>query len=210
MIDGFRRLGAICVICENLCYLWIRLRSQRRADVRRETGNSSATTCDLRLTTFPQARILPPTGPKPRIPRRNHAGSVASRAGLRNSHCNGLQYGPYDLNQAAGTGTGALAHAGSGIECVGQQRCNPGDSARSPAATGALQGLIPGTPPGHQAKARSCNNIERVAPAGSWILYRPSEDRKVVKVQMVDSRRMGVIVHRRTYDVARGTLISDG
>ncbi len=68
---------------------------------------------------------------------------------------------------------------------------------------------IPGTPPGHQAKARNCNNIERVAPAGSWILYRPSEDRKVVKVQVVDSRRMGVIVHRRIYDLARGTLISE-
>ena len=68
---------------------------------------------------------------------------------------------------------------------------------------------IPGNPPGRQAKARNCNNIERAAPAGSWILYRPSEDRKVVRVQVVDSRRTGVIVHRRIYDVARGTLISE-
>lgn len=69
---------------------------------------------------------------------------------------------------------------------------------------------IPGNPPGHQAKARNCNNIERSAPAGSWILYRPGEDRKVVRVQVVDARRTGVIIHRRIYDVARGTLISDG
>ncbi len=68
---------------------------------------------------------------------------------------------------------------------------------------------VQGTPPGHQARARSCNNIERSAPAGSWILYRPNEDRKVVQVQVVDARRMGVIVHRRLYNVERGTLISE-
>jgi hypothetical protein len=68
---------------------------------------------------------------------------------------------------------------------------------------------MPGTPPGHQAPSRNCANIERTAPAGSWILYRPGKDRKIVQVQVVDARRAGVIVHRRVYSVQRGTLISE-
>jgi hypothetical protein len=68
---------------------------------------------------------------------------------------------------------------------------------------------MPGQPPGHQARARSCDNVERAAPAGSWILYRPTEDRKIVQVRVVDGRRAGVIVHRRTYDVQRGTLLRE-
>jgi hypothetical protein len=68
---------------------------------------------------------------------------------------------------------------------------------------------LPGQPPGHQPRARSCANIERVAPAGGWILYRPNEDRKVVHVRVVDERRPGVVVHLRVYDAMRGTLIRE-
>jgi hypothetical protein len=49
-----------------------------------------------------------------------------------------------------------------------------------------------------------------MAPAGSWIVYRPSEDRKVVHVRVVDERRPGVVVHLRVYDAVRGTLIREG
>jgi hypothetical protein len=69
---------------------------------------------------------------------------------------------------------------------------------------------MPGQPPGHQARARSCGNIERSAPAGSWILYRPNADKKVVHVRVIDSRRPGVIVHRRVYDARKGTFIRNG
>jgi hypothetical protein len=69
---------------------------------------------------------------------------------------------------------------------------------------------VPGLPPGHQEAPRSCAGIERAAPAGGWILYRPSEDRKVVHVRVVDRRRPGVVVHLRVYDAARGTLIREG
>ena len=69
---------------------------------------------------------------------------------------------------------------------------------------------IPGEPPGHQAKARSCANIERSAPAGSWIVYRPTEDKKVVHVKVVDQTRPGIVVHVRVYDVASGSLIREG
>src|SRR5690349_18699535 len=52
---------------------------------------------------------------------------------------------------------------------------------------------IPGQPQGHQAKAQRCGNIERDAPAGSWIVYRPTDDKKVVHVRVVDNRRPGVV-----------------
>jgi hypothetical protein len=77
-------------------------------------------------------------------------------------------------------------------------------------APGQCRVWLPGTPPGHQPRARSCANIERTAPAGSWIVYRPSENRKVVQVRVVDERRPGVVVHLRVYDAERGTLIREG
>jgi hypothetical protein len=69
---------------------------------------------------------------------------------------------------------------------------------------------LPGEPPGHQPRARSCARIERTAPAGSWIVYRPDEDRNVVHVRVVDERRPGVVVRLRVYDIRRGTLIREG
>lgn len=69
---------------------------------------------------------------------------------------------------------------------------------------------VPGKPPGQQTRARSCSRIERIAPAGSWIVYRPSKDKKVVHVRVVDQRRPGVVVYLRVYDAERGTLIREG
>jgi len=68
---------------------------------------------------------------------------------------------------------------------------------------------VPGKPPGHQARARGCDGIERAAPAGSWIVYRPTRDKKVVHVRVVDERRPGVVIHLRVYDAQRGTLIRE-
>ena len=76
-------------------------------------------------------------------------------------------------------------------------------------APGQCRVWLPGTPPGHQPKARSCTLIERTAPAGSLIVYRPTEDRKVVHVRVVDERRPGVVVHLRVYDIERGILIRE-
>jgi len=66
---------------------------------------------------------------------------------------------------------------------------------------------LPGKPPGHQPKARSCDGIERVAPAGSWIVYRPGQDKKVVHVRVVDDRRPGVVVVVRVYDAQSGAYL---
>ena len=68
---------------------------------------------------------------------------------------------------------------------------------------------VPGKPPGHQAAARSCSGIERTASAGTWILYRPTNDKKVVHVRVVDDRRPGVVVHVRVYDAQKGNFLRD-
>jgi hypothetical protein len=69
---------------------------------------------------------------------------------------------------------------------------------------------VPGKPPGHQAQARSCSNIERTAPAGSWIVERPGRDKKVVHVRVVDERRPGVVVRMRVYEIRGGKLVREG
>ncbi len=68
---------------------------------------------------------------------------------------------------------------------------------------------IPGEPPGHQAKARSCANIEASAPAGSRIIYSPTDDKKVVHVKVIDQSRPGIVVRVRVYDVASGSFIRE-
>ncbi len=92
---------------------------------------------------------------------------------------------------------------------------------RSPSATlgvppghlpppGQCRVWVPGKPPGHQAKSRTCDGIERSAAAGTWILYRPGKDKKVVHVKEVDSRRAGVIIRLRIYDAQTGSLLGQG
>ena len=66
---------------------------------------------------------------------------------------------------------------------------------------------FPGRPPGQQPSAGSCNGIERVAPAGSWILYRPARDTRVVHARVIDPKRDGVVTIVRVYDVKRGTYL---
>lgn len=66
---------------------------------------------------------------------------------------------------------------------------------------------FPGRPPGQQPAAGPCSRLERQAPAGSWLLYRPSSDRKVVHARVIDPHRDGVVVVVRVYDVNRGTYL---
>jgi hypothetical protein len=70
---------------------------------------------------------------------------------------------------------------------------------------------IPGTPPGqqHKPKSRSCGGIAALAPAGSWIIYRPANDRKVVHVREVDPRRAGVVVRVQVFDLATNRLLRE-
>jgi hypothetical protein len=70
---------------------------------------------------------------------------------------------------------------------------------------------IPGTPPGHQPKPKSrpCPGIATVAPAGSWIVYRPTDDKKVVHIREVDSRRAGTVIRIRIFDIETNRLLRE-
>jgi len=70
---------------------------------------------------------------------------------------------------------------------------------------------IPGTPPGHQPrpKSRSCAGIASVAPAGSWVIYRPTADKKIVHVRHVDSHRAGSDVRVQVFDIATQRLMRE-
>lgn len=59
---------------------------------------------------------------------------------------------------------------------------------------------IPGRPPGRQARARPCDGIEREAPAGALILYRPGENRRIIRVRYIDDRRPGIVIRIRIFD----------
>ena len=76
-------------------------------------------------------------------------------------------------------------------------------------APGMCRVWMPGQPPGHQPRARSCDRIERTAPAGSWIVSLPTRDKKVVHVRVMDQRRTGVVLRLRVYDAQRGTLVRE-
>ncbi|UCD25634.1 MAG: hypothetical protein JSW51_06895 [Gemmatimonadota bacterium] len=69
---------------------------------------------------------------------------------------------------------------------------------------------IPGDPPGHQAAARSCEGIDAVAPAGSWVLYRPGKDKKVVHLREIDRYQAGLVIHVRVYDASSGKYLREG
>jgi hypothetical protein len=65
----------------------------------------------------------------------------------------------------------------------------------------------PGTPPGHQPRPGSCSVAERQVGPGDWLLYRPTEERKIVKVSVYDDRRPGTRVSVRVYDYDSGRLL---
>jgi hypothetical protein len=68
---------------------------------------------------------------------------------------------------------------------------------------------FPDRPPGRQPKARPCAEVESGAPAGTWVLYRPSQDRAVVHVRYLDDRRAGVVVWIRVFDASSGAFVRD-
>ena len=67
---------------------------------------------------------------------------------------------------------------------------------------------IEGLPPGQQARARSCSGILATAPPGSWILYRPAQYQRQVRVRYLhDTRRTVIAV--RAFDSETGAYLRD-
>jgi hypothetical protein len=65
----------------------------------------------------------------------------------------------------------------------------------------------PGRPPGHQPPPVRCAAAASHAPAGTWVLYRPAQERRVVHARDIDPRRAGVVVEVRVYDADRGKYL---
>ena len=68
---------------------------------------------------------------------------------------------------------------------------------------------FPDRPPGQQPSSGSCVGLGRIAPAGTWILYRPANDKKVVHARVIDPKKDGVVVVVRVYDANKGTYLRD-
>ncbi|HEX9581185.1 MAG TPA: hypothetical protein VF970_08795 [Gemmatimonadales bacterium] len=68
---------------------------------------------------------------------------------------------------------------------------------------------VQGTPPGRQARPRACEGIVAAAPAGSMILYRPGDNRRIIRVRYVDERRAGVVIRVRLFDAETLAFLSE-
>lgn len=68
---------------------------------------------------------------------------------------------------------------------------------------------IPGRPPGHQRSPGKCSILETEVPAGAWLVYRPSHDRKHVEVSVYDVKRPHLIVAVGVYEVSSGRFVAD-
>lgn len=66
---------------------------------------------------------------------------------------------------------------------------------------------IPGNPAGDQAEPRDCDGIESAAPPGSWVLYRPEKDKKVVHVRQMHQRRRGAVANVWIYETSSGKYV---
>jgi len=68
---------------------------------------------------------------------------------------------------------------------------------------------VPGRPPGHQGPSGNCSELRASAPAGSWLVYRPSHDRKHVEVSVYDVNRPRLVVSVALYDANSGRFVRD-
>jgi len=74
-------------------------------------------------------------------------------------------------------------------------------------APGACRLWKPGRPLREQAPPGNCSQIEPAAPPESWILYRPSQDPRLIHVRIVDPDQPGLVTQVRVYDAERGTYL---
>lgn len=69
---------------------------------------------------------------------------------------------------------------------------------------------MPGVPPGRQkhAPTGSCSEVDGHVPPGGWLVYRPSENKKEVKVWVYGQDRPGVVAIR-WFDAISGALLRE-
>ncbi|MGD8869899.1 MAG: hypothetical protein PVI01_19935 [Gemmatimonadales bacterium] len=68
---------------------------------------------------------------------------------------------------------------------------------------------VPGEPPGHQSPPGSCSALAGRVPPGAWLVYRPSKDKKHVKVSVYDGVEPGFVVLIRFFEANTGRLVRE-
>ena len=67
---------------------------------------------------------------------------------------------------------------------------------------------VQGTPPGRQLRAQSCHGILATAPVGSWILYRPAQYERQVRVRYLHAAQRKIVAVR-AFDAETGAFLRD-
>ena len=77
-------------------------------------------------------------------------------------------------------------------------------------APGMCKIWLPGTPPGHQPKySGSCDALAREVPPGAWLVYRPTKDKKHIRVTVYDDTDPGLVIRVRLFEIATGLLVEE-
>jgi len=66
---------------------------------------------------------------------------------------------------------------------------------------------FPRRPAGQQPPPQHCGEAEASAPAGTWVLYRPKDDERVVHARVTDPVKQGVVVRIDLYDAEKGDYL---
>lgn len=164
-----------------------------------------------------------PRQPEPEVARQTNAPTSPSSAGSSSAaNAPSAPSAPAPSSAARGTSaTGSTYHVPSATAARAATSESPTKASNSstPATLNVAKGHLPppgmcrvwvqGRPTAKQPKPRDCAGIDETAPAGSWVLLRPSKNRKVVKVRMVDERRAGIVVRVRVYNAVNGRFLRE-
>ena len=68
----------------------------------------------------------------------------------------------------------------------------------------------PDRPPGHQPPPERCGRLRAQAPAGAWLIHRPTDEPTYVDVSVYDAYRPGLVITIGIFDVDSGAFIRHG
>lgn len=66
---------------------------------------------------------------------------------------------------------------------------------------------FPERPAGQQPAPQDCADAEVDAPPGSWVLYRPKDDVRVVHARVMHPEQAGVVIRISIFDAENGTYL---
>jgi len=119
-----------------------------------------------------------------------------------------IKTGPSPRPSAVTTGPGTVVTTGS-RSTAATLGIPPGHLPEA----GTCRVWEPGRPPGQQRRlpAGPCDMVERQVRPGQWLVYRPSENKKIVEVRTYEATASNRTVRRltRIFDIATGVLLSE-